>query len=175
MQNEIILSAKQINRFALIFILVIAAFLYLPFSLVWGWHYTLNGLKSQITDLLFWIIPIILVHEGLHGLVWALASKSFTNISFGFNREMVAPYTHCKVPLSKTAYILGGLAPLFILGIVPTIIAFVFGKPYWFVLALFCIFTAGGDIYSCFFLIKVPNKFKIQDHPEKLGFIVMED
>ncbi len=175
MPNEIVLSVKQVNRFALIFIFAIIVLLYLPFSLFWGWHYTLNGLKSQITDLLFWILPIILLHEGLHGLIWAIASKDFRSIRFGFNREMLAPYTHCKIPLSKTSYILGGLAPLIILGIVPCIITFISGKPYWFVLALFCIFTAGGDIYSCYYLIKVPGKFKIQDHPEKLGFIIMEN
>ena len=117
---------------------------------------------------------MIVLHEGLHGIVWAIAAGGFHKIKFGFNREMLAPYTHCKIALSKPAYIAGGIAPLFLMGIFPAIISFLAANAYWYLLSLICIFTSAGDVLSCYHLLMVPNGFKIQDHPEKLGFIIIE-
>ncbi len=174
MDREVIISPKQINRFAFILVIVIIAGFYLPFAFIWGWQFTWFGLKHLLKELLYWIIPIIILHEGLHGLVWLFASKSIKNIQFGFNRELLAPYTHCKIPLSKFNYILGGLFPFIIMGLIPAIITIIIGNSYWYLFSLFCIFTSGGDIISCFYLMKIKGKFKVQDHPQKLGFILIE-
>lgn len=175
MNKEVVISAKHINRFAIIFLVSIFVVLYLPFTACWGWQFTFTGFENLVKDILYWIVPLIIFHEGLHGTTWAIVSRSFKNIRFGFNREMLAPYTHCNIPLSKINYILGGLAPLIILGIVPGIIFFIAGNPYWYTLSLFCIFTSGGDILSCYCLIRILGQYKVQDHPEKLGFILIEE
>ena len=174
-QKEFVINETQISKFALIFFLVVFLFLYLPFTLFWGWRYCFYGLKEILKDLIFWIIPIIILHEGLHGLIWALLNPSgFKSIKFGFNRDLLSPFTHCNIPINKYVYLIGGMSPLFFMGIIPAIISFINGNSYWYILSLFCIWTAAGDIISCYYILKVPDNYKIQDHPHKLGFILVE-
>jgi hypothetical protein len=174
--TELVINEKQVNRFALLSIVGIIVVFYLPFASFWGYNFAFAGLKYMIKVLIFWLIPIILVHEGLHGLFWALAIKgNIKQIKFGFNKQMMAPYTHCKIPLSKKAYLIGGMAPLILLGICPSIIFFILGNAYYYTLSLVCIWTSSGDILSCYHLIKVPNTLKIQDHPDSLGFILVRE
>ena len=174
--NELVIGEKQVNRFALISIVGVCAIFYVPFAMFWGFSLAYSGFKYMIKILIFWLIPIIVIHEGLHGLFWALSIKgNFRQIKFGFNKQMLAPYTHCKIPLSKKAYLMGGLAPIILMGIIPAIISFIFANSCYFCLSLVCIWTSSGDILSCYHLIKIPNTFKIQDHPDKLGFILIED
>jgi hypothetical protein len=172
--DELVFDFRQINRFALLFLAFVIVFFYLPFALLFDWNNALAGSIELLKDLIFWIIPIIICHEGLHGLTWALLlPQSFRQIKFGFNKEMFSPYTHCKIPLSKTTYLTGGLAPLVLMGIVPAVFSIVSGSAYWYTLSLLCIWTSSGDVLSCYYLLKIPNTFNIQDHPEKLGFILV--
>jgi hypothetical protein len=173
--TELVISESHLNRFAFLSIIGVIVLFYLPFAFYWGFSYTLNGFWYMVKVLIFWIVPIILIHEGLHGLLWALALKGdFRQIRFGFNKQMLTPYTHCKVPLPKRSYFIGGLAPLVIMGLIPALLSFIFGNPYYFTLSLVCIWTSSGDIISCFYLLKIPNTYNIQDHPDKLGFILVE-
>jgi hypothetical protein len=173
--DELVFDFRQINRFALLCLAFVLVFFYLPFSLVYTWDITKTGSLELLKDLIFWIIPIIICHEGLHGLTWALLiPRGFRQIKFGFNREMFSPYTHCKIPISKKIYISGGLAPLVLMGIIPAFYSVIAGNAYWFTLSLLCIWTSSGDILSCYALLKISNKYKIQDHPEKLGFILIK-
>lgn len=171
---ELIIHERKIMWFSFMLIFVLFSFMYLPFAFFWGWHYTLSGLKHLLKHLIFWLIPIVIFHEGLHGFVWAISIKGgYRQIKFGFNREMYAPYTHCNVPLNKWKYLAGGIAPLLIMGIIPAFISFFLSSAYWFSISLLCIWTSAGDILSCYYLLKVPSEFKILDHPEKLGFILV--
>lgn len=175
-QREFVLSEDRISKFALVFLFTVFLFLYLPFTLFWGWKYSYSGLKELLKDLIFWIIPIIILHEGLHGLVWAISNPSgFKSIRFGFNSELLSPFTHCKIPINKYSYLIGGFAPLLFMGIIPAALSFIAGNSYWYILSLFCIWTAAGDIISCYYLLKVPKNYKIQDHPHKLGFILVDE
>ena len=169
--TELVISERQINLFSLLSIIGIIVVFYLPFAIYWGFIFAFAGFKYMIKVLIFWLIPMIVIHEGIHGLFWAIALKgNFRQIKFGFNTQMMAPYTHCKIPLSKRAYLIGGLAPLFIIGIIPSLIAFIEGNSYYFTLSLVSIWTSSGDLLSCFHLLKIPSTYEIQDHPEKLGF-----
>jgi len=171
---ELIIDEKTIRRFAFALLAVQILFMFLPFALSWGWDFTMSGLKILLKHLLIWLIPIIILHEGLHGFAWAISIKGgFRHIKFGFNKDMLAPYTHCKIPLNKWTYITGGVAPLLIMGIIPALVSFCFSNAYWYCLSLFCIWSSAGDILSCYYLLKVPSTFKIQDHPDKLGFILV--
>lgn len=173
-RKEFIIDEKKIIRFALALLAVQILFMFLPFTFYWGWDFTFSGLKILLKHLLFWLIPIIIFHEGLHGIVWATSiNKGFKQIKFGFNKDMLAPYTHCKIPLKKWIYIAGGAAPLILMGIIPAIISFIIGNAYWYCFSLLCIWTSAGDILSCYYLLKVPSQIKIQDHPDKLGFILI--
>jgi hypothetical protein len=173
--EELVFDFRQINRFAFFFFVIVIVFFYLPFALLQNWNNTVTGSKELIKDLIFWIIPIIICHEGLHGLTWALfMPQGFRQIKFGFNREMFAPYTHCKIPLSKTTYLTGGLAPLVLMGILPAVYGILANDAYWYTLSLICIWTSSGDILSCYYLVKIPKSYLVQDHPEKLGFMLIK-
>ena len=79
---ELVINEKQVNWFALLSIIGVFVLLYIPFALYWGFDYTYSGFKYMIKVLVFWLVPIIIVHEGLHGLFWALALKgNFRKIS----------------------------------------------------------------------------------------------
>jgi hypothetical protein len=172
--KELVIEHKKLSLFALALLFLQLMFMFGPFVLIWGWVSTLTGFQLLLKHLIFWLVPIVILHEGLHGLVWALSVKrGFKNISFGFNRELLSPYTHCKIPMQKWQYIAGGLAPLVVTGIIPSIIAFIIGNPYWFCLGMFCIWSSAGDMISCYYLLKIPNNWKVQDHPEKLGFFII--
>jgi hypothetical protein len=172
---ELVFDLRLINRFALLFLMFVFLFMYLPYSFVHQWNNASMGSIELLKDLIFWIAPIIICHEGLHGITWALMlPKGFRQIKFGFNKEMFAPYTHCKIPVSKTTYLTGGLAPLVVMGIVPALYGFISGNAYLYTLSLFCIWTSAGDILSCYHLLKISNTFKIQDHPDKMGFILIK-
>jgi hypothetical protein len=172
--KEFVIEHKKLSLFAMVLLFLQLIIMFGPFVLIWGWNITSTGMQLLLIHLIFWLVPIIILHEGLHGLVWALSvKKGYKYISFGFNRELLSPYTHCKIPLRKWQYIAGGLAPLFVTGIFPSIIAFIIGNPYWFCLSLFCIWSSAGDMLSCYYLLKIPNNWKVQDHPEKLGFFII--
>jgi hypothetical protein len=173
--NELIIKENQLSGFAFLFLVFVMLFMFWPFYMVWGKNAVIYEVKNSISSLLLWLIPIIILHEGLHGLTWAVLSKAgIRNIKFGFNKEMLAPYTHCKVPLHKTIYLLGGIAPFIIMGVLPALISFYFGNAYWYTLALICIWTSAGDVLSTYKLLSVPNCFKIQDHPKKLGYYLVD-
>jgi HD superfamily phosphodiesterase len=173
--NELIINEKKLSWFSFIFLLFIIIFMFLPFYIYWGNYQTLEGVKTAFTQLILWLIPIVIFHEGLHGLTWALSMRDgIKNVKFGFNKEMLAPFTHCKVPLSKLKYLIGGMSPFILMGLVPAIVCFYLGNAYWFTISLLCIWTSAGDVLSNYHLLRVSNKFRIQDHPKKLGFILVE-
>lgn len=171
-KSILIFDAREINRFAIFLLIGLFTIIYLPIAYIFGFDKSFRESESALMHLLFYLVPIIIVHEGLHGLTWAVACKSIRNIKFGFNTKIMAPYTHCNIPLSKEWYIAGGLAPLVMMGIIPALVSVAYENIYWFTLALFCIFTSGGDILSCWRLMRIKGKFKVQDHPEMLGFII---
>jgi len=172
--QELVIEHKKLSLFAMVLLLLQLIFMFGPFVLIWGWNLTSEGIQLLLKHLIFWIIPIIILHEGMHGIVWALSVKDgFKYIRFGFNREMLSPYTHCKVSMRKWQYVAGGLAPLIVTGLIPSIVAFIAGNSYWYCLSFFCIWSSAGDIISCYYLLKIPNHWKVQDHPTKLGFFII--
>jgi hypothetical protein len=171
---EYVINERKIMWFSFALLIALISFMYLPVTIIWGWSYTLNGLSHVLKHLIFWLLPIIIVHEGLHGIIWAITSKEgFRQIKFGFNKEMMAPYTHCRIPLNRWAYIAGGVAPLLIIGVFPAFLGLLYSNPYWYCLSLFSIWSSAGDILSCYYVLKVQQGYKILDHPEKLGFILI--
>ena len=51
---------------------------------------------------------MIVAHELIHGIFWALFAEGHWNsIAFGFIREYLTPYCTCTVPLKKGQYVIG--------------------------------------------------------------------
>jgi len=134
----------------------------------------INDVEGEIHDfsLMFLILFLIsiVVHEGLHGLGWSLASeKGWKSIHFGVIWKALTPYCCCTEPMDSKKYLLGGALPLAVLGFGLSIVAFVTGSVLINSLAFISIICAGGDLTIMIMLIKQRNKL-IVDHPNKCGF-----
>lgn len=107
------------------------------------------------------------VHEGLHGLFWAAANRSFRGIRFGVMREFLTPYCACEAPMHSAAYVCGTLAPFVFLGLGLSAAGIAAG--YWALLCagVFNIFCAGADILVS---ARALGGGVLLDHPERCGF-----
>lgn len=170
------LSIEKVSIRALIMIIPILIIYALPFYLLWGINVlTVLRFRSIIFLVLFIVIGII-VHELLHGIVWALfAKKGFQSIRFGIKWEYLTPYCHCNESLKVWQYIAGGLAPLIFMGILPGLYAMYSGSALWMFFAIFFSAAAGGDIQAVWMLRKFKSKQMVSDHPDELGFIILDD
>ena len=171
-----ILSIEKVSIRALLMIFPIAIIYAVPFYLVWGKN-VLSALRFRpVLFLLLFVVLGIAIHELLHGIVWAVFSKKgLRSIRFGIKWEYFTPYCHCTESLKVWQYILGGLAPLIFMGIIPAIYAMYNGNALLMFFALFFSCAAGGDIQAVWLLRKFKKNQIIRDHPEELGFIVMNE
>ncbi len=159
------------NLYSLLLIFPITIVLLIPFIQVWG----LETLELGKKYLVIYSIPVLLIgiilHELIHGISWAyFIPEGMKSIKFGVVWKFLTPYCHCKVPLKVKHYKIGVAMPLIILGILPLLIAVIFGSV---ALAYFgTIFTlaAGGDIITLIMLRKYKNECFVSDHPDKMGF-----
>ena len=121
-------------------------------------------------------VLLIVVHELVHGLTWSIFCKNgWRSIDFGFIVKTMNPYCTCCEPLEKGQYIAGALMPLLLVGIVPTVIAFITRSFWLLVLGLTLILGAGGDIMLVAELLRYKADGKevlIYDHPTEAGSIL---
>jgi len=115
----------------------------------------------------------IVVHEGVHAVVWVMAGHgAWKRLRFGWNWRALAPFAHYMDPLPATVYRLGAVAPLILLGIVPALIGTLGGWPA--VAAFGWMLTAGaaGDLAVLWLLRGVPAGALLTDHPSRAGCLV---
>jgi hypothetical protein len=173
--REYTISIKRANKLALLFIFPIAILYVLPFYLLWGKNIFVS-IKTISLAMALLSIPVgIMLHELLHGAVWAIfAAKGFRSIRFGIKWEYLTPYCHCLEPVKAWQYIAGGIAPVLIMGILPGVGALISGNTFIMFFAMFFTWAAGGDLQSVWMLRKFKIKQLVLDHPEELGFIVID-
>lgn len=171
-RKEYTLSMGKVNIYSFLMIIPITTIFFFPFILIWDFETFDVGRKEFMHLLLFVFIFGIIIHELLHGITWAIfAKKGFRSIKFGVNG--LTPYCHCKEPLKVQHYRLGGIMPLIIMGIIPAIAGLVLGNGLFLCVGIFFSWTAGGDIMSLFMLQKFDKNTMVSDHPDKLGFYIM--
>lgn len=170
------ISIGRANTVALIMIIPIVGILALPYYLIWGINILDQVSFLSIGFLLLFIIGGIVIHELLHGITWAIFAKGgFKSIHFGIKWEYLTPYCHCTDALKVWQYIFGGLMPLLIMGVIPSVWALISGDPMVMFYGIFFSVAAGGDIQSVWLLRKFKSNQLIYDHPEELGFILEEE
>jgi len=168
------LSIEKVSIRALLLVIPILLVYALPFYLVWGKNVFVALHFRSILFLFLFLVLGIVIHELLHGVFWAMFSKKgFRSIHFGIKWEYFTPYCHCTESLKVWQYVLGGLAPLFFMGLLPAIYAMYTGNALWMFYAIFFSAAAGGDIQAVWILRKFKSNQLIKDHPDELGFIVL--
>lgn len=174
-KNEITASDGKVNGYSLAFALILLIFFVYLFSL---WHEGVSlkeSLFNVAKTVYIWFVPLIVFHEGLHAL-FLIATNKFNvkALNFGFNKALLSPYTHYSQVVTKASYLVSLLAPFILLGFIPMLISAFTGAGYWFLLSIISIWTCTGDIMAVHLLSKVPNRYFVLDHSEKLGFLVVE-
>ena len=115
----------------------------------------------------------IVLHELIHGFVWLLFVKEgFRSIRFGVMWKYLTPYCHCKEHLKVKHYIAGAIMPAIILGVLPTLWAFVTGNIMLFFLGLYFIVAASGDFLIIYILRNEDSNSYVKDHESEPGCIV---
>ncbi|WP_415287744.1 DUF3267 domain-containing protein [Clostridium perfringens] len=164
-----ILSLLTAGPFALFII-----FLYL---IIW------KNFSFEITSIFQWIllvvifIILILVHEFIHGFAWKFfCNIKWENIKIGVMWDKLTPYCHCKEPLISKQYMIGLLAPFFILGICMGVVAIILESPLILTIAVLNILGSGGDTTIAIKMFKYIKKkdVLILDHPTEVGFVLFE-
>ena len=121
---------------------------------------------------------LVVVHELIHGLFWAIYAKNhLKSIEFGFMISSLTPYCCCKDMLTKPQYIVGGIMPTVLLGIVPAVISIFTGSLFWFIMGELMILAGGGDLTILLKLLRYKSKKEeilYMDHPYECGLVVFE-
>ena len=115
----------------------------------------------------------IVVHELVHAAVWVSAGRGgWSRVRFGWHWKALAPFAHYVDPLPASAYRLGAVAPLVVLGVVPALVGTLTG---WGGVAAFgWLLAAGaaGDLAVLWLLRGVPPGALVTDHPSRAGCLV---
>lgn len=174
MMCEYTLTIRQANLYGLILFLPILVLTATPYFWLNGFNLPKPSLGISLL-FLFLMVAGIVIHELLHGVVWAAGQKQgWKAIQFGFNKEWLTPYCHCSQPVSVMVYRMGAVAPLIVLGIIPLGVSYWNGNfNMWLYGAVFTI-AAAGDIIAIWMIRKLKWNSQVMDHPEKMGFIQIE-
>ncbi|RDV13746.1 DUF3267 domain-containing protein [Pontibacter diazotrophicus] len=182
---ELATTATDANVQALAFALPAMLVLLVPYVLLWPEQFssaTIEGLVmvygGRILFLPFLMmlvfIPGAVVHELLHGLTWAAFCKNgVRSIKYGIHWKALSPYCHCEEVLPLKPYILGGVMPGVVMGILPAVTGIVIGNPWVFFFGLFFTLAAAGDMLVLWMLRHCQPTDLVQDHPDKIGCFVL--
>ena len=191
MSSNYSISGRQANWYGLLFAIPVFLIAGIPYILIWyesgiGWR---NGLLSIITRnqaiiqqaidakwwLLFLLFAGVVVHELIHGVVMAAFAKNGRkSVSFGFNFRVFAPYTHCKEALTPDAYRLSLVMPGILLGDIPVLISWFTGNILFLFFGILFTWAAAGDVILLWMSRNITDGM-LQDHPEQIGFIHIEE
>lgn len=173
---EYTMEIGRANLYAFLMIFPILLFFLLPFHIIWGFGTFLSTSQEFINQFFIILLVGVIVHELIHGITLAFfAKRGIKSIRFGMNWKWLTPYCHCVEPLKVKHYLLSTIMPLILMGLVPTIIAYLIGNGFLLAFGLLFIWAAGGDIISFFMLIKLDKNILVYDHPDRLGFYTEND
>ncbi|MEJ8757337.1 DUF3267 domain-containing protein [Pontibacter sp. H259] len=183
-KQELTVSAGKANVLALFFMVPVILIFIPAYVLLWPAQFEFASLKSYLQEhkstFLFYpflafliMIPGAVVHELLHGVTWAAFCKNgLRSIKYGVHWKMLTPYCHCKEVLPLRPYILGGMMPGIVMGILPSIAGLILGNIPVFLFGLLFTIAAGGDMLVLWMLRHTRKEDLVQDHPELIGCIV---
>jgi hypothetical protein len=173
---EYTISAGKATLLSFLLIVPITFVILGPFMIFWNFSVFDTGRQQLMNNFVLVLILGIILHEGLHGLGWAVyAKKGFRSIRFGINWKYLAPYCHCKEPLKVKHYSFGGALPLVVMGLIPSLVAIVIGNGFLICFGIFFTWAALGDIIMLFFMMRLTKDTIVADHPDKMGFYVIDN
>ena len=177
-KEEKIIDLMKANLVGLKYFALFAVLFATPFYLIWKGNFSsillnIDGVLLRGFAPLIAVFGGIIVHELIHGFFFAkYAQNGFKSVKFGILMKMLTPYCHCKEPLQIKHYIIALLAPLLILGIIPSIISLFIGNIDVLLFGIFFSGAAAGDI-MIYHLIKKENpEDYVQNHPSEACYFL---
>jgi hypothetical protein len=136
--------------------LIIALIMFILGMLIQPFDYQ-NRLVNwpQALTILLSIMPFVILHEMIHGILMYLFSKVRPHFGIGLSYA----YAGSKAYFKKTPYIIISLAPVVIIGIIFIIANFLVSKSWFWVVYFIQILNlsgAAGDIFVTTSIIKLP-------------------
>ena len=180
------MTAGQANLYSLVFLVPLIMIIAAPYYYVWPEQFSKQSIQAYLDaremmsfiDIFIGLMIIIIgivIHELLHGLGWSFyAKKGWKSISFGIVWKYLTPYCHCEESLNLRAYRIGSVLPAIVLGFIPSILAIILGNLWLLIFGFFFTFAAGGDFLILWLLRKENPTHIVQDHPDKIGCIILE-
>ena len=173
--RDLSISLAAANVKSIVFALPPVLLVFGLYLLLWGRpHLSLTASRILLMVALF-LIGVVL-HEAIHGLVWALrGTGSLSTIKFGMNFRALAPYAHATVPMKASAYRLGAFSPAFVLGVIPAVAGLASGNLLATLFGVLFLAAAAGDFLVLWLLRGVPPDALVMDHPTRAGCVVLDD
>ena len=168
-------SQLYIRLLGLLVVALVAPFIFVHFQSFSFYFSNFSWLTFGQDFFLFIIFTFlgIAFHELIHGLTWALfVRERLGAIKFGVLWKYLTPYCHCKGHLRVKHYIAGAIMPAVILGITPTLWAFITGSIMVFFLGVYFIVSASGDFLIIYLLRNEHHNSYVKDHESLPGCIV---
>lgn len=173
-------TIEEANQLALRLLAAMLLILVVPFVAVhfkaFASYFSNFHFLVFLKDCLLFIFSIfigIILHEFIHGLTWVLFVKErFRAITYGVMWKYLTPYCHCKGYLKVKHYIAGAIMPAILLGVLPTLWAFITGNIFIFFLGLYFIVAASGDFLIIYILKDESCNSYAKDHESLPGCIV---
>ena len=179
LKTDLSISMKAANLFSILIVLppiIVLAGLYL--LRWWGQFPTgmfIGGFGNLLLFLVLFVAGVV-AHELIHALTWMVFGRQPRGaIQFGFDKNTLSPYAHCKELLAASSYRLGTFMPGLIIGILPALAAVVSGNGWLLGFGLLFTLIAGGDFLILWLIRKVPGNKMVEDHPTRAGCYVIED
>ena len=149
----------------------------LMYLYIWRWDAVLNISNARSEVFLYFIISLIttlilgsVIHELIHRFSWAFfGHKPLNAIKFGFQWQTLTPYAHCHEPMEVQAYRLGGIMPLVVLGILPSLIGIGAGNGWIMFFGFLFTVAVGGDLLVLWLIRDVRPSQLVEDHPTQVG------
>jgi hypothetical protein len=177
--KDLSISTISANLFAIPIVVFLIICLACPFILIWDWHTFTLGFLSTYLALPYFIIVFIFgafMHEVLHAIGFLIFGKlKYSQVQIGVKWKFLTPYAHCKVPLKASVYRIALLLPAILLGVIPSIIAYIFGIGWLLIYGILFTILAGGDILVFWIIRKVNNNELVKDHPEQCGCFIVNN
>lgn len=184
-EKKLTIDLKKANIYSLKILLYSCVVFLIPYIFLWQYQFGFEHLSSTFKRLiekytflsgfipLFFIVLGIVLHELIHGLTFLPFCKNgFKSIKFGFMKQYLTPYCHCKEPLKLKYYRIGVIMPAIILGFIPSVWAIVTGNFYLLCFGIFFIMGAAGDFMILMTLKNENPEDLVLDHPSEAGCFV---
>lgn len=174
-KKEYTMTSGEANKKALLFILPIILIAAGPYFMIWEFNFEkADGGFGEWSFLVVFLVGII-VHELIHGLCSVLYAKhGFKSVRFGVMWKTLTPYCHCKEPLTAKQYRVVALMPSVILGILPVVYSWLVGDYRYLLFGGALLLGGAGDFLIVWMMRKLKKDDLVKDHPDKIGFRVLE-